>query len=104
MASLVCWASGLLSIMADKDVPQGSGPVVLMTGTAGRLRSMMVAHGKYIDEHKDFYVPGTQDVPTEGREDGAVQRDRMTIVIAFSRKLHLARLKQKGVRHVKEIE
>jgi hypothetical protein len=100
MASLICWASGLLEIVPDKSVPPDHGPVVLSTGTAGRLRSEMTAHGQYLDRLTNWYVPGTQDVPTEDREDGAVQHDRMTLVLAFSKKLRLARLKKKGLRHL----
>lgn len=102
MASLVCWASGRLDVMKDKDV-EVPGPVVLMTGTAGRLQSMLVAHGQYDDERKYFCVPGTQPLPDDADGNALQQQANMTLVIAFNKKLHRARLKQKGVRHVKEL-
>ena len=101
MASLICWASGLLQVVPDKDVPI-PGPVVLLTGTAGKLNSLMTAHGEFLKRFEAFYVPRTQDVPTEGRDDGAVQQDRMTLVIEFNKKLQRARAKQKGLKHLKE--
>lgn len=105
MAALVCWASGLLEVMKDKDVPVDGGPVVLITGTANKLVQLVSAHGVYVDKFDGFCVPGCQDVPTEGREDGAVQHDRMTIVIAFSDRLRKKQLKNaKGLRAVKDIE
>jgi len=104
MASLVCWASGLLQVLMDKDVdPTPSGPVVLLTGTAGRLRSTMVAQAEYRDEHKGFYVPGTKPLPEEADANAAQQHDNMTAVIAFNNKLRLAQAKQKGLKHVKEM-
>lgn len=101
MASLICWASGLLEVVMDKDIdPDKPGPVVLLTGTAGRLHSTMVAHGEYREQHKAFYVPGTQPVPKDEAEAARVQQNNMTQVIAFNKKLQRARLKQKGRRHL----
>lgn len=104
MASLVCWASGLLQILKDKDVDATpSGPVVLLTGTAGRLRNLMVAHGKYIDDYKGFYVPDTKPLPEDPDANAAQQQENMTAVIAFARKLELFMAKRKGLKHVKEL-
>lgn len=105
MASLVCWASGLLEVMMDKDVPIDGGPVVITTGTTNKLVQLVSAHGVYIEKFDGFYVPGCQDVPTEGREDGAVQHDRMTLVMAFGDRLRKKHLKNsKGLRAVKDSE
>lgn len=106
MAALVCWASGLLQILQDKDVDHTpSGPVVLLTGTSGRLRSTMVAHSEYRDAHEGFYVPGTAPLPDDEEGNAAQQKLNMDAVLAFNHKLKLARAKQKGRRQlVEELE
>ncbi len=101
MASLICWASGLLEVKMDKDVPPDGGPVVLITGTAGKLRQLMTAHGVYIEKYQGWYVPGCQDVPIEERTGEAIQHDRMTLVIAFRDRLRRHQLKKKGLRHLR---
>ncbi len=101
MAALVCWASGLLEVMMDKDVPIDSGPIVLTTGTAGRLRTEMTAHG-VVDEFKAWYVPGTREVLALGRTVLQVERERMDLVIAFNEMLRFKRVKaKKGLRAAK---
>lgn len=105
MASLVCWASGLLNIMQDKDVDHSpSGPVVLLTGTAGRLTSMLSAHAEHRPDLANFYVPGTKPLPEDPEANAAQQQENMTAVIAFAGKLKRAIAKKKGLRHVKEID
>lgn len=103
MASLICWASGMLEVAMDKDVPPAGGPVVLMTGTAGRLRSVMTAHGEYREypnNVKGWYVPGTQPIPQDKEAAAAMQRENMTLVMAFNQKLYRSQLKGKGLRHL----
>jgi len=90
MANLVCWASGLLEILPDKDTPMDSGPVVLVHGTATKLRGLMTVHGQQLDRGgvKGWFVPGTKPVPADPEEAAAVQRDNMKLVIEFNKKLH----------------
>jgi hypothetical protein len=97
MASLVCWASGLLDVMMDKDVSPDSGPVVLAHGTAGKLRALMTAHAEYRDK-LGWYVPGTRPIPKDEAVAATIQRDNMTPVIAFNKKLILAQARVKGRR------
>ena len=105
MAALICWASGLLEVKADKDVPVDGGPVVIMSGMSGKLRQLMTAHAVFNagGDWQGWCVPGCQDVPTEGREDGAVQQDRMTLVMAFGDRLRRATAKKKGLKYLKEM-
>lgn len=92
MASLVCWASGMLEVVMDKDVPAAGGPIVVLTGTAGRLRSEMTAIGQYLEARKNWYVPGTADI----LDDHA----RMLRVVEFGKQLEVRRLKKKGRAHL----
>lgn len=85
MATLVCWASGLLEIHAPNKTPEG--PVVIATGSAQRLGVDMRTHGEFVEKYNAYYVPGSRHIPTEGREESAIQRDRMTRVIEWSKKL-----------------
>lgn len=86
MAHLICWASGLLQVIpGDKIVDEG--PVILAKGSSNRLTVAMKTYGEFIEKYNAHYVPGTQDVPTEGREKGSIENDRMTLVIAWQRKL-----------------
>lgn len=101
MANLVCWASGLLQVLPNKDTP--AGPVVISSGTAGRLNSDMRTWGDYVEHYRGYYVPGCLDVPVEGREEGDVHRDRMTLVIAWSKKLRTAKVKRTGVRALRRM-
>lgn len=99
MASLICWASGLLEVTPDKDVQPDGGPVVLMTGIASRLRTVMTAHAEFREKPLGWYVPGTRPVPQgtqEKQEAAAVQHANMTLVIAFNKKLQQAHAKKKG--------
>lgn len=86
MAHLICWASGLLQVIPGNEVVE-EGPVIIAKGSNARLTVAMKTHGTFVDEFKAHYVPGTRDVPTEGREEGAVHHDRMTLVIAWHKKL-----------------
>lgn len=105
MAALVCWASGLMQVVPDKDVdPTPSGPVVLQRGTSGRLNSVMSAHGVFNTEYRGFYVPGCVPVPNDPDAAAKVMQDNMTAVIAFNKKLQRARAKQKGLKHLKELD
>lgn len=90
MANLVCWASGLLEVLPNSDTPMDSGPVVLMNGTAGKMHSLMSAHGEYrvYSNARGWYVPGTKPMPEDSDEAAAVQRDNMMLVIEFNKKLH----------------
>lgn len=103
MASLVCWASGLLEVAMDKDVQPDGGPVVLMTGIADRLRSVMTAHGEY-RERLGWYVPHTQPIPESKDDAAAQQRLNMSLVIEFAKKLRRSQLKGKGLRHLKRYQ
>lgn len=104
MAALVCWASGLLEVKMDRDVPVDGGPVVVASGTAGKLRQQMTAHGVYLERLQGWYVPGAQDVPTLGRVALAIERDRMALVIAFGQRLRKHQAKKKGLKHLKALE
>ena len=81
MAILICWASGLLEVKKNSEEQLGSGPVVLARGSAGRLRSLMISHGQQSPLNKtQFVVPGVPELPD--------QHSRMTVVIAFQKKLN----------------
>lgn len=83
MAILICWASGLLEVKKNSEEQLGSGPVVLARGSAGRLRSLMISHGHQSPLNKtQFVVPGVADCDKDD------QHSRMTVVIAFQKKLN----------------
>lgn len=86
MASLICWASGLLEVIPTKEVPVDIGPIVLMTGPQTRLHSVMSAFGEYRQKIRAWYVPGTQRIP-EDPDAAAKQQENMTLVIAFNKKI-----------------
>lgn len=94
MANLICWASGLLQVMPTGETPEG--PVIIASGLAAKLSIIMRTYGIYSTKYDAYYVPGVHDVPTEGREDGAVQLDRMNLVIAWSKRI-LPRAKRKAL-------
>jgi len=94
MAKLVCWASGLLEVLPNKDVPAGVGPVVLHSGTIGAMRTLMTLHGEAREQRDGstaWFVPGTKPIPTphvpDSAEIAAIQRDNMTCVLDFAKKL-----------------
>lgn len=91
MAKLVCWSSGLLEIYPTKEAPEGT--VIISSGLRRHLEVDMRTHGQYIDLLKNWYVPGCQDIPAEGREEAAVQHERMTLVIEWTKKLCSAKVK-----------
>ena len=81
MAILVCWASGLLEVKKNSEEELGGGPVVIARGTAGRLRGLMITHGE-LNNHEQFVVPGVAAFPKDD------QYSRMTLVIAFQKKVN----------------
>lgn len=97
MANLVCWASGLLEIKPTRDTP--AGPVIISSGLYKRLEADMRTHGEYVAKYDAWYVPGCLEVPTEGREEGAIHNDRMVIVIEWHEKLRSAKVKNKPIRN-----
>ena len=101
---MVCWASGLLEVLMDKDVQPDGGPIVIMHGTAGKLRQQMTAHGVYIDKLQGWYVPGAQDVATMGHTALQIERARMQLVVAFGQRLRRYQAKNKGLKHVKAMK
>lgn len=104
MASLICWASGLLQVVPDKEVPY-PGPIVLLTGTSNKLNDTMAAQGEFRAEHQGWYVPGCVPIPDgDDNAAGAAQQANMTKVIEFNKKLQRARAKQKGLKHLKELD
>lgn len=100
MAALICWASGLLEVVQNKDVPDEGGPITLRTGLAGKLLALRAKHGQHNPADGGWYIPGALDVPTEGRTDDDVQQDRLVLLTEFTKQLGRDWLRQKGRGHL----
>lgn len=87
MASLICWASGLLEVVPTKEVPVDSGPIVLMTGVLSKLVTIATTHGEYRLKTRAWYVPGTKPIPEDPDAAAKQQQENMTLVIAFNKKI-----------------
>lgn len=85
MANLICWASGMLQVLPAKDTPEG--PVIIMSGLAPKLEVLMRTYGLHTTKFDAYYVPGCLDVPTEGRTEADVHHDRMSLVLAWSKRI-----------------
>lgn len=91
MASLICWASGMLQVVPSKQVPPEGRALVLMSGAAPKLQTLMTRHAEYIQALENWYVPGSQGVKTAGRPDIEVQQDRLALVVIFNERLRSPR-------------
>lgn len=91
MANLVAWASGLLEVMANKDTPVDTGPVVIARGPETRMK-LLAARGELHKSpdgvHVSWFVPGCAPIPEDPEQAGAVQRRNMDAVIAFAKKIN----------------
>lgn len=68
MATLICWASGLLQTCSNNKVPDGVVPVAKGLDSALRHAVIGSKHVEYVKELRGHYVTAVRAIPKDDQE------------------------------------